>query len=102
MTVRRNGNGKTIAAAIDRLPDRFLNPAFDVDPQLSGCREYMRDLQAHLERDLGREVDHYEVHSVMTELGIPLAEWVRVALAKQGERQRLEWLFQGGPKLVTE
>jgi len=101
VTVRRNGNGKSLAAAIDRLPARFLDPVFDVDGQLSGCREYMRDLQAHLERDLGREVDQYEVHGiVMTELGIPISEWLRIALEKQGERQRLEWLFQSGPKLV--
>ena len=101
MTVRRSGNGKSLAAAIDRLPARFLDPVFDVDGQLSGCREYMRDLQAHLERDLGREVDQYEVHGiVMTELGIPISEWLRIALEKQAERQRLEWLFQGGPKLV--
>jgi hypothetical protein len=85
---------------MDRLPDRFLEPVFDVDGQLSGCREYMRDLKTHLERDLGREVDQYEVHSVMTELGIPVSEWLRVALEQQGERQRLEWLFEGGPKLV--
>jgi hypothetical protein len=102
VTIRRSGNGRTLAAAIDRLPDRFLNPVFDVDGQLSGMRDYMRDLQAHLERDLGRPVDQFELHGVvMTELGIPVSEWVRIALAKQAERQRLEWLFQRGPRLVS-
>ncbi len=82
MTVRKNHPQGTLEAVIAALPGRFLAPeVYTEGGQMTGLRDYMRDLSAHL-------ADALDTHSpptlaVMTELGIPPSEWYRAILAPE-------------------
>ena len=72
---RRHSKGASLTEVIDRLPDRFLHIDFVVDVEMTGLRSYMRDLGRHLSQEFGYPVEQDVVVQVMTELGVPPAQW---------------------------
>jgi hypothetical protein len=91
MPVRRNQPAKTTAADIaGDLPERFYNPVVAVEHgAMTGLRDYLTDLQAHLDKTHGQSRPGLPCAvEIMEELGIPPSEWYRAALAAQTENSR--------------
>lgn len=79
MTVRKNRPQGTLEAVIAALPDRFTAPeVYTEGGQMTGLRDYMRDLSAHLAEAL--DTDSPPTLEVMAALGIPPSEWYGCAL----------------------
>lgn len=86
MTIRRRNLRRTdsLADVIDALPDSLLQIEFQADNTMSGLRDYIRELRAHLSHELGYQADSDVVTQVLDELGIPVSEWYRQAFQQTG------------------
>lgn len=91
MTVRRNRrrSGISVDELVDRLPDRFLVPALEVENgNMTGLGRYMRDLDDYLRQEMGlpsttdpRSAGKpLPVAEVMAAIGCPPSDWYRELL----------------------
>jgi hypothetical protein len=78
---------KTLDDVVAALPARFLSPRVAVVAGTQvGLREFMADLEAHVESELGRESSPKDAAVVMGKLGIDPHVWLGLALGLPLER----------------
>lgn len=86
MALRRKGRRKprTLEDIAASLPARFMR--LDVDAgsgEQNGLRDYMRDLEAHISKELGKPASQFHAAVVMEKLGISPAVWTAQALGRE-------------------